>query len=167
MADQLLVEDLHGLGIATVMARKCVTGAAIGAILGLDLPTGPGAAIANDLTVIGTGPQSWLVAKTNAAPDFANQLGIALAGLASVSDQSGGYAVTRLTGPEARTVLQRGAAIDFHPDSFRPGSAVTTLIAHIGVIIWQVDDQPSYHVATFRSYADSFRHWLHATIAAL
>lgn len=167
MADQLLVEELHGLGIATVMARKSGTHAAIGAILGVDPPTGPGAAYAHDLTVIGTGPGSWLVVKTGAAPDFADRLSVALTGLASVSDQSGGYAVTRLIGQQARTVLQRGAAIDFHPDGFRAGSAVTTMIAHIGVIIWQVDEQPSYHVATFRSFTDSFRHWLDATTAAL
>lgn len=164
MADQLLVEDLHGLGIATVMARKVTT---ISAILGVDPPTGPGATTANGLTVIGTGPESWLVVKADATPDFANQLSAALEGLASVSDQSGGYAVMRIAGPQARTILQRGAAIDFHPDSFRPGSAVTTVIAHIGVIIWQIDDRPSYHVATFRSYANSFRHWLDTTIAAL
>ena len=163
---ELIVEELSGLGIATVMARKGVTGAAIGAILGVEPPAGPGAAYANDLTIIGTGPESWLVVKAN-APDFANQLSTTLAGLASVSDQSGGYVVTRLAGPQARTVLQRGAAIDFHPDSFRPGSAVTTVIAHIGVIIWQVDEQPSYQIATFRSYTHSFRHWLDTTIAAL
>jgi len=164
---ELIVEELSGLGIATVMARKGVTGATIGAILGVEPPTGPGAAYADDLTIIGTGPESWLVVKVNAAPDFTNQLSTALAGLASVSDQSGGYVATRLAGPQVRTVLQRGAAIDFHPDSFRPGSAVTTLIAHIGVIIWQVDEQPIYHVATFRSYTHSFRHWLDTTIAAL
>ena len=163
---ELIVEELSGLGIATVMARKGVTGAAIGAILGVEPPAGPGAAYANDLTIIGTGPESWLVVKAN-APDFANQLSTTLAGLASVSDQSGGYVVTRLAGPQARTVLQRGAAIDFHPDSFRPGSAVTTVIAHIGVIIWQLDEQPSYQIATFRSYTHSFRHWLDTTIAAL
>ena len=160
------MEELSGLGIATVMARKGVTGAAIGAILGVEPPAGPGAAYANDLTIIGTGPESWLVVKAN-APDFANQLSTTLAGLASVSDQSGGYVVTRLAGPQARTVLQRGAAIDFHPDSFRPGSAVTSVIAHIGVIIWQLDEQPSYQIATFRSYTHSFRHWLDTTIAAL
>ena len=164
---ELIVEELSGLGIATVMARKGVTGATIGAILGVEPLTGPGAAYADDLTIIGTGPESWLVVKANAAPDFANHLNTALAGLASVSDQSGSYAVTRLIGPQARTVLQRGAAIDFHPNSFRSGSAVTTVIAHIGVIIWQTEDQPAYHVATFRSYTHSFRHWLDTTIATL
>jgi heterotetrameric sarcosine oxidase gamma subunit len=163
----LVVEEMIGLGMATVMARKGVTGAAIGAALGVTPPTGPGTESTNDLTMIGTGPESWLVVKTNATPDFANELSEMLADLASVSDQSGSYAVTQLSGPHARKLLQRGAAIDFHPDCFRAGSAATTLIAHIGVIIWQVDDRPTYHVATFRSYAASLQHWLSVTIAAL
>ena len=167
MADQLGVEEIHGLGIATVMARKGATGAAIGAALGIVPPEGPHMATANALTMIGTGPQSWLVVKERAVPDFANALSETLKGLASVSDQSSSYVVTRLTGSDARTVLQRGAPIDFHPDCFRTGSAATTMIAHIGVILWQIDDSPTYHVATFRSYAQSFQHWLSATAAAL
>jgi methylglutamate dehydrogenase subunit D len=41
------------------------------------------------------------------------------------------------------------------------------VIAHIGVILWQLDDAPTFEVATFRSYAFSFRRWLDATAAAL
>jgi sarcosine oxidase subunit gamma len=158
---------MHGLRIATVMARKGATAAAIGAALGLELPAGPGAVFGDKLTIIGTGPESWLVVKEDAKPDFADQLGETLTGLASVSDQSSSYVVTRLSGENARTVLQRGAFIDFHPQAFRAESAVSTVIAHIGVIIWQVDDQPSYLVATFRSYANSFQHCLNETVAAL
>src|SRR6185369_4268014 len=69
VADQLGVEEIHGLGIATVMARKGATGAAIGAALGIVPPEGPHMATANALTMIGTGPQSWLVVKERAVPD--------------------------------------------------------------------------------------------------
>lgn len=162
-----MVEERRGLAMVTVMARKGVTAAAIGEALGIEPPVGPAAVFADDMAIIGTGPESWLVVKDDAAPQFAGWLSDALAGLASISDQSSGYAVTRLSGNPARALLQRGAFIDFHPDHFRPGSAATTVIAHIGVIIWQVSDRPSYDVATFRSYADSFRHWLEQTSAAL
>ncbi len=167
MDERLVVEELRGLGIATVMAKKGVVSDAVGAILDIELPSRPGAVYADDRTVVGTGPGSWLIVKADAAPEFSNQLASALAAVASVSDQSGGYSVTRLAGPLARTLLQRGAGIDFHPDSFSAGSAVTTVIAHIGVIIWQVDERPTYHVATFASYSHSFRQWLDATATAL
>jgi methylglutamate dehydrogenase subunit D len=166
VVEHLAVEDRQGFGMATVMARKGVTVAAIGAVLGAMPPEGPGAVFEGSSTLIGTGPGSWLIVQDIAAPDFASRLGETLAGLASVSDQTGGYAVTRVSGDGARKLLQRGAAIDFHPEHFRRGSAATTVIAHIGVIIWQVDDRPTYDVATFRSYASSFRHWLTLTAAA-
>src|SRR5258708_26399250 len=89
-----------------------------------------------------------------------------LGGLSSCSDQSGSYVLLRVGGEDARRVLQRGAFIDLHPSVFRRGSGATTVIAHIGVIFWQLDDAPIFEVATFRSYAFSFRKWLPATPAA-
>lgn len=167
MVEGLTIEARDGLGIASLMARRGIAAAAIGAVLGFDLPTSPRAVFAGARTAIGTGPGTWLIVEEGAAPDFAERLADLLAGLASVSDQSSSYAVQRLSGPHARTLLQRGAAIDFHPAAFGPGSAATTVIARIGVILWQTDDFPSYDVATFRSYAGSFRHWLDLGVAAL
>lgn len=167
MAEGLTIHKRDDLGMASVMARKGVNPAAIAAVLGSDVPNGPCAVFTGNRTVVGTGPSTWLVIEERAAADFAETLTDTLAGLASVSDQSSGYNVMRLSGPNARTLLRRGAAIDFDPSAFGPGSAASTVIAHIGVILWQVDDQPTYDVATFRSYAGSFRHWLDLSVAAL
>ena len=165
---ELHVETRSGFGLATIMARKGVDAHAIGAALGVEAPERPALVRGVDgLALVGTGAGSWLAHADTVPPLWAETLRERLAGLASISDQSDGYAVTRLSGEGARTVLQRGAAIDFHPQTFSAGSAATTLIAHIGVIIWQVDDQPSYDVATFRSFSHSFRHWLDQTAAAL
>ena len=163
----LAIEQRLGLGIAAVMARKGASHAAIGAVLGVELPDRAGAAFAQDRAVIGVGPGSWLAVQSAAQPDFANGLAAALIGLASVSDQSSAYRVLRLSGADARTLLQRGLAIDLHPQSFGPGSAAASMIAHVGVILWQVDERPAYDIATFSSYAASFEHWLDATIATL
>lgn len=167
MADRLTIAARDGLGIASVMARKGAGSAALGDRLGFALDDGPLARVDGSRAVIGTGPGTWLVVAEGAAPDHADAMAETVAGLASVSDQSSGYVVHRLSGPDARTILQRGAPIDFHPDAFRTGMAATTLIAHIGVILWQVDERPTYDVATFRSYASSFRHWLDQSAAAL
>lgn len=167
MADRLTIEMREGLGIASVMARRGTSAAAIGAILGTEMPVGPAAAPAGDRTILGTGPGSWLVVQENASSDFAEDITLQLRDLASVSDQSGSYIVRRLSGPGATRLLQRGAAIDFHPDSFRTGSVATTVIAHIGVILWQVSERPSYDVATFRSLSGSFDRWLAEARAAL
>ena len=167
MPDKLIVEPRSALGIASVMARKGIDAGAIGQILDAEMPIGPRATFVGLRTIVGTGPGAWLVIDEGAGPDFAEGLHEALSGFASVSDQSSGYSVQRLSGRGAHTLLQRGAAIDFDPSVFGPGSAATTVIAHIGVILWQIDKRPTYDVATFRSYAGSFRIWLDQTAAAL
>lgn len=167
MAEPLLVEERTRFGLATVMARRGATAEAIGAALGLALPPGPERVVAGERSVAGIGPGVWLVECQRSGPALAADLARTLDGIASVSDQSSGYIIVRLRGAGARTLLQRGAAIDFAADAFGPGSVATTMIAHIGVIVWQIDDRPTYDVALFRSFADSFRHWLGVTAAAL
>lgn len=167
MPDSFSAEHRDRIGIASVMARKGADYGAIAAVLAIAMPTGPAATIGTTRVVVGTGPGTWLVIEDEAAPDFAETIEHALAGLASVSDQSSGYAVHRLSGAGARTILQRGAPVDLDPAAFGTGSAATTVIAHIGAILWQVDEHPTYDVAVFRSYATSFRHWLAQSRAAL
>ncbi len=167
MADAVVIEERAGFGLATMMARKGVDPAAIGAVLGVNLRDGPYCSTGDDIALLGTGPGSWLVQADAAPADWAADLRDRLGSLASVSDQSGGYVIFRLSGPDARTVLQRGAAIDFDPAAFAPGSVATTVIAHIGVIIRQIDDAPTYDVALFRSFAGSFRHWFDITAKGL
>lgn len=167
MADAVIVDERTGFGLATVMARKGVAPAAIGAALGVDLRDGPSCSAGDGIVLLGTGPGSWLAHAGAAPADWAAGLRERLGSLASVSDQSGGYVIFRLSGPGARTVLQRGASIDFHPASFVAGLVAATVIAHIGVVIRQVDDAPTYDILLFRSFAGSFRHWLDTTIEGL
>jgi methylglutamate dehydrogenase subunit D len=79
-----------------------------------------------------------------------------------VTDQSSGYVIFRLSGEGATALLQKGAFIDLDPVAFAVGAAATTVIAHIGVIIWKLDDVPTFDIALFRSFAGSFRDWIAA-----
>ena len=167
MADRVACEERTGFGLATVMARKGVDPAAIGAALGSAIVDGPSCSVGEGLTLLGTGPGTWLAQTESASGNWATDLRGRLGALASVSDQSGSYVVFRISGPGARTLLQRGASLDFHPASFAPGSVATTVIAHIGVIIRQIDDAPTYDVALFRSFGGSFRHWFDTTAKGL
>lgn len=167
MADLLITKTLSGLGMASIMIRKNVESDVLADKLGIPLPDGPAAHFSGTRTIVGTGPGSWLLVEEEANPDFAETLIEDLAGLASVSDQSSGYVMHQLSGEGARTLLQRGVAIDLHPQNFAAGSAATTLISHIGVLLWQVDEKPTYRIGTFRSFSDSFGHWLTATAATV
>ena len=87
------------------------------------------------------------------------------AGLASVVDQSHGRTLLRVTGPHVRDALAKGVAVDLHPRAFKTGDAAATLVSHIPVQLWQIDDRPTYEFAVARSLAQSFWHWLEASAA--
>ena len=78
----------------------------------------------------------------------ARDLSAKLAGLASISDQSGGRTLLRLSGPHARDVLAKGLPIDLDPRAFPLGSAATSAISHMGGC-WQLDDTRSYNLFPF------------------
>ena len=168
MADQVAIEQLHGLGLASVLARKAVEHGAVARALGLDPAVGPRCSHKDRDTLIGVGPASWLLVQENRTAKFIPALRHALGETAWVADQSGAYGVFRIAGAGARTLLQRGVAVDLHPDAFVPGDAASTSIAHINVLLWRLDDAPcAFAVAVSRSYEVSFRHWLDLTLAAL
>jgi methylglutamate dehydrogenase subunit D len=154
-------------GMAAILARRGISSDRIGAALGLEAPTAPGRRLASDgLSLIGSAAGSWLAHLDNAPPLWADELRARLDGLASVSDQSGAYVLFQLTGKGARTILQRGAAVDFDPTVFGAGAALT-VIAHMSVVVWATDDGRGYDVAVYRSFAESFREWLEVSAAAL
>ncbi len=156
-----IVERL-GLGLATVAARKgAPLRAAVKASYGVNLPDDSSVGQGPELSFVGYGPGQWLaVSESLANESLARDLAQRLRGLASISDQSGGRTVLRLSGPRARDVLAKGLSIDLHPRAFSPGSAATSTIALMGVQLWQIDDTPSYDIALFRSVSASFWRWL-------
>ena len=167
---RLTVTPLAGFGIAgfTVRPGQMVEAARRIAARydGLSLLPGPRAAFAGPLTVIGTGPESFLALMEDGADDFAESLTGLLDGIASVTDQSDGYGVLRLSGPGAIETLNKGIAVDLHPSVFGPGAAAVTNAGHINVILWQVDAMPSFHLAVFRSMAASLARFITESGAA-
>ena len=66
----------------------------------------------------------------------------------------------RLSGDRVRDVLAKGVPVDLHPRNFRTGDVASTLVAHIGVQIEQLDDRPTFQLMAFRSLAGSLWSWL-------
>ncbi|HUO23415.1 MAG TPA: sarcosine oxidase subunit gamma family protein [Caulobacteraceae bacterium] len=166
MAEPLHIQEQDDLAIAMVMARKGVDAATLGARLGFSPPTTPHLVDGpSGVRLIGVGPGAWLALAHDPPAGWAAFLADALAGVAAVSDQSSAYVVLRLSGPGAQDLMQSGVSIDLHPDSFPPGAAAITAIAHIGVTLWKLDDAPTFEVAVFRSFAAAFRAWIAAASA--
>jgi heterotetrameric sarcosine oxidase gamma subunit len=161
----VVIAERGDLAIATIIARKGkaeAVRAAANAAFGIELPTVPRRIENGRIAFIWAGPEQWLAVAGPGNPpvDFENTLAGIFAGLASISEQSDGRTVIRISGPRARDALAKGLPIDLHPRAFRPGDTALTLAAHIGAQIWQLDDAPTYEIAVFRGFARSFWHFL-------
>lgn len=157
------VAEHHPLGLATVTLRRGAEAALrehLSEAFGLELRAGSTVSVGDRLSLVGTGPRSWLAIGTGGDPHFAATLGGDLAGVSSVCDQSSGYGVLRLSGPAVRAVLAKGVPLDLDASAFSPGDSAVTLAGHVGIVLWQVDAAPTYDVAVFRSYAADFWAWL-------
>jgi sarcosine oxidase subunit gamma len=159
----LLIEERTDLALATVMARhgkeQDLKGT-VAAAYGLDLPDGPRVASKDGVSFAGIGAGQWFAAAEPGQTDFVGRLRARLAGLASIADQSDGRVVLRLRGDRVREVLAKGVPLDLHPRRFKTGDVASTLVAHVGVQIEQLDDQPTFQLMAFRSLAGSLWSWL-------
>ena len=163
----VMIGELSGLGLATLASRQGQDAAlAVLRAYGVHLPENSRVAQGSAVSFIGYGPGQWLAVSESLAHEaLAGDLSQRLAGLASISDQSGGRTVLRVSGPRARDVLAKGLPVDLDPRAFPLGSAATSVIGHMGVQLWQVDDTRSYDIAIFRSLSQSFWRWLTASAA--
>ena len=163
----VVIEERVGLGLATVAARKGQMQAlknAAASVYGVELPDSSRFAKGSDVSFVGYGPGQWLaISERFGSEALARELSQRLKGVASISDQSGGRTVLRISGPRAREVLAKGLPIDWHPRAFGPGSAATSTISLMGVQLWPIDDVPSYELAVFRSVSESFWRWFTAS----
>jgi heterotetrameric sarcosine oxidase gamma subunit len=154
-------ETLTMASFAAARGKKDALADAIQAAYGVRLPAGSGRIEGNGIAFVWAGPDQWLaIAERKDGRDLEVELKKTLGPIASVVDQSDGRVVVRIAGPDARAVLAKGIPVDLDARAFKPGDVAITHASHIGVILWQLDDRPTYEVALFRSYVDSFAHWL-------
>ncbi|MER5936000.1 sarcosine oxidase subunit gamma family protein [Streptomyces sp. NPDC001928] len=135
----------------------------IGKTLGAPLPQQCGhTAASGPHTVVWLGPDEWLVLsqaaeETAVTAELREALG---ADPGSVVDVSANRTTLELSGPAARQVLEKGCPLDLHPRSFGPGRAVSTTVGPVAVLLWQVDDEPTYRLFPRSSFADYLARWL-------
>ncbi len=164
-------DDLTIAGVAAFSGRTEEVAARLRERFGLALPIRPEQATGADgLVAQWAGPAQWLVMASRGgdraggpaggARDLEAELAPLLGGIAAVVDLSDARAVLRVSGPKARDVLAKGVGIDLHARAFAVGDVAITHAAHTGVTIALVDDAPTFEISMFRSFAESFAHFL-------
>lgn len=136
--------------------------ARIAEALGTALPSECGAVgIGLQHQVLWLGPDEFLVISETDAATLTAQLADALGtdpGL--VVDVSANRTTLELSGPSARAVVEKGCVLDLHPRTFHAGTAVSTMLGLVPVILWQTDDLPTYRIMPRGSFADYTARWL-------
>lgn len=135
--------------------------AAVAASLGTELPTAGRWAPALDGRVVWLGPDEWLVTSPARTP-----WGLE-AELADVVAPHGGVAVDvsanrvelRVGGAHARELLSGGCPVDLHPRAFTAGAAVTTTLAHCGVVLLALGGD-EFAVLVRSSFSRHLADWL-------
>lgn len=154
--------DTTVLAIIARIGREAEVGESIHARFGIDLPSPGKANFARDADAVWMAPRQWLLFARTSDPVPA--LRAQLRAVASVVDQSDARGLLRIGGHRCRDMLAKGLAIDLHPSRFSTGSAASTSVTHVNVLIWQDNDAPTYMIAVPRSFAGSFWSWV--TVAA-
>jgi methylglutamate dehydrogenase subunit D len=159
----------QGCALAMVSARKHRLDALMERVresFGLMLPQERKRAAAGPIAFVWAGPGQWLATAENEdGATFEQRLRAARGEAAAVSDLSDGRTILRVSGERARDVLAKGVPIDLHPSVFRTNDVAATIVAHIAVHLWQVDETPAYDLVVPRSFAISFWEWLGASSA--
>lgn len=129
--------------------------------LGAPLPRRVGeTSAAGGHTVLWLGPDEWLVVSEVDAATLVDRLRAAAGDTpAQVLDLSANRTVIELTGPSARSVLEKGCPADLHPRSFGNGSAIVTSLARVPVLLWKVEAE-RFRVLPRASLAQYVAVWL-------
>ena len=123
------------------------------ASLGAPLPLAPNtSSSAGGGTIIGLGPDEWLLAGDRFSEDLPIAGGF-------LTDVSHGRAAMRVSGPRAREVLAKGCSLDLHPSQWRAGQCAQTPIARVAVLLHFAADGV-FDLYCARSYAAHLWHWL-------
>lgn len=91
-------------------------------------------------TVLWLGPDEWLVVSATTPEALLGSLQTGAGdGRAQIVDVSANRTVLEISGSAARDVLEKGCPTDLHPRAFADGTAITTTLARVPVLLWKID----------------------------
>ena len=118
-----------------------------------------------EMSVLWLGPEEFLVV---APRDDHESLGGGLIqairealgdGAGQVVDLSANRTTFELTGPRARAVLEKGCSLDLHPRVLKAGTALSTEVGNIPVVLWKTGEE-TFRLFPRASFADFLGRWL-------
>lgn len=123
-----------------------------------------------DATVFRVGPtRLWFVCAGDSGRRLCDLIATFDARDAVVTEIGHSRTVIRVSGPEARTLLNRGLPIDLDGDAFPEHVFAQSVIHHVPVLVHRLPsgDEPAFDLYLPREYAVTFWEWLTEAAAPL
>ena len=167
-SDVLSLREIPFLGQIGLRARLDSDSAgALEGALGMSLPRRVGQVVSDgDRHVLYLSPDEFLFIAPDEAqggPDptaLADELAEARGALAGQAiDLSANRTVLELRGAAAMTVLEKSCQLDLHPSVFTTGTAVSTLLDAVAIILWRTGED-TYWVMPRSSFTTHVVRWL-------
>ena len=160
--------ELTDFELVQVMARRGQWGAvaqACAEAYGKPAPARPQAVTAQGALLVWSGPDQFLIlsARTAGGNSAMGTARSAFAGTASLSEQSDGRSLVRISGSRARDMLAKVCSLDLHPAVFPVGTAAASSIDHTSVNLWRGKDaggEATFYLLVFATFAESLWHTL-------
>ena len=134
---------------------------ALAAATGVGLPAAVGEVAGNTegTAVLWSGPDEFLVVAPEGTELFDDLVAALGQSAGQVVDLSANRTVVELSGPSARLVLEKGCPADLHPRSFDVGTAITTVLGPVPVLLWKTAED-TFRLLPRASFADYTARWL-------
>lgn len=154
-------DDLTIAGLAAFRDTRDALSLSISHAFGTGLPVAGKRVSGNGVWLQWAGADQWYVlAQRQGHRDLEQELKPLVGALAAVVDHSDARAVFTISGRHARDVLAKGLPIDLDERAFAIDDVAITHANHIGITIACLDDDPTFEITLYRSYAESFAEWL-------
>ena len=160
----VVLTEIRDFDLVQIMARRGqwdATAKAVKAHYGVAAPTPRTVVAGKDATLIWSGADQIMALSPRATGAYqpVRALSAIFEDVASLSDQSDGRCLVRMSGPRVRDMLAKLSSVDLHDHAFPVGAAATTSVDHTAVNLWRdadaADGSPVFNLLVFSSFADS------------
>lgn len=162
------LKEVTGLGIVSVavpLDGRPALAAAVKSALGCALPKPAMSVLSKDKTarLVSTQADQFFVLFDHEEPDTAEHVAGLLGDAGYYTDQTDNWVTLALSGPLARSALERICPVDLAPEVFMVNASARTVMHHLGTLILRTGER-DYLLMSARSSALSFLHVIETAV---
>lgn len=149
--------DLALVSVAVPSGGEAALAAALQAGWSLGMPEPTLSSVNGDIRAIQTAADQIMLLFPSGRADADTPIREKLGATGYLTDQTHGWVIIEIDGPDVHAALERLCPIDLHPDYFAQGASARTVMEHIGAIVIRTGPQ-SFLLLSASSSAQSFHH---------